>query len=40
MTSHIESEIERKTDYVGIMEEGQLNNFGESIDVIPNQRGQ
>jgi len=40
MTSHIESEMERKTDYVGIMEEGQLINFGESIDVVPNQRGQ
>lgn len=39
MTSHIESEIERKTDYVGIMKNGQLIDFGESIDVIPNQRG-
>ena len=39
MTSHIESEMERKTDYVGIMEKGQLIDFGESIDVIPNQRG-
>ena len=39
MTSHIESEMERKTDYVGIMKNGQLIDFGESIDVIPNQRG-
>lgn len=39
MTSHIESEMERKTDYVGIIEDGRLTDFGESIDVIPNQRG-
>lgn len=39
MTSHIESEMERKTDYVGILENGQLIDFGESIDIIPNQRG-
>ena len=39
MTSHIESEMERKTDYVGIMEDGRLLHFGESIDVIPQQRG-
>lgn len=35
MTSHIEAETERKTDYVGIMERGRLLQFGESIDVIP-----
>lgn len=38
MTSHIESEMERKTDYVGILEQGRLLQFGESIDVIPQQR--
>lgn len=40
MTSHIESEMERKTDYVGILENGRLIRFGESIDVIPEQRGE
>lgn len=39
MTSHIESEMERKTDYVGILENGKLVRFGESIDVIPEQKG-
>ena len=39
MTSHIESEMERKTDYVGILEEGVMVNFGESLDIIPQQRG-
>ncbi len=34
MTSHIESEMERKTDYVGILEKGKLVAFGESVDVI------
>lgn len=34
MSSHISSEIETKTDYVGIMEKGQLVQFGESLDVI------
>lgn len=34
MTSHIASEMEKKTDYVGIMENGQLTKFGESIDII------
>jgi len=38
MTSHIESEMERKTDYVGILEQGKLIQFGESMDVIPRQR--
>jgi ABC-2 type transport system ATP-binding protein len=38
MTSHIESEMERKTDYVGILERGRLLQFGESIDVIPQWR--
>lgn len=39
MTSHIESEMERKTDYVGILEDGIMINFGESLDIIPQQRG-
>ena len=39
MTSHIESEMERKTDYVGILEEGVMVKFGESLDIIPQQRG-
>lgn len=33
MTSHIMSEIERKTDYVAIMENGQLGEFMESMDI-------
>ena len=32
MTSHIVSEIQRKTDYVGVMKEGKLITFTESID--------
>lgn len=39
MTSHIASEMERKTDYVGILENGRLVKFGESIDVISEQKG-
>lgn len=35
MTSHISSEIETKTDYVGVMEKGRLALFGESMDIIP-----
>ena len=35
MTSHIESEMEQKTDYVGILERGSLVRFGESMDIIP-----
>lgn len=31
MTSHIVSEIERKMDYVGIMEDGRMVSFSESI---------
>lgn len=34
MTSHIQSEIEQKTDFVGIMEQGRLIKFGESLDVL------
>lgn len=34
MTSHIESEMEKKVDYLGIMENGKLTDFGEASDVI------
>lgn len=34
MTSHIQDEIARKTDYVGIMENGKLIEFGESMEVM------
>lgn len=36
MTSHISSEIETRTDFVGVMENGGLVMFGESLDIIPN----
>ena len=38
MISHIESEVERKTDYVGIITEGKMVRFGPSMDIIPEQR--
>lgn len=38
MTSHISSEIETRTDFVGVMENGGLVMFGESLDIIPNLR--
>lgn len=34
MTSHIQTEIGQKMDYVGIMEAGRLIQFGESIEII------
>lgn len=34
MTSHIESEMEQKMDYLGILEGGKLIKFGESLDVL------
>lgn len=34
MTSHIESEMKQKTDFVGIIKEGKLVEFGESLDII------
>ncbi|MBQ7776828.1 MAG: ABC transporter ATP-binding protein [Lachnospiraceae bacterium] len=34
MTSHIMSEIEQKTDFVGILKDGRLVQFGESLDVM------
>lgn len=37
MTSHIMSEVEMKTDYVGIMENGQLVEFAESFDIRSRQ---
>lgn len=38
MSSHIASEMERKADYVCILENGKMVNFGESIEVLPEQR--
>lgn len=35
ITSHIPSEIERKTDFVGVMKNGSLVAFGENLDIIP-----
>ena len=35
MTSHIQDEIQRKMDYVGIMEDGKLIEFGETLDIFP-----
>ena len=34
MTSHIQDEIQRKMDFVGIMEDGKLVEFGETLDVF------
>ena len=34
MTSHIESEMGQKMDYMGILENGKLVKFGESLDVL------
>ena len=34
MTSHIESEMEQKMDYLGILDNGKLVKFGESLDVL------
>ena len=34
MTSHIQDEIQRKMDFVGIMEDGKLIEFGEALDVF------
>ena len=35
MTSHIQDEIQRKMDFVGIMEDGKLIEFGETLDIFP-----
>ncbi len=40
MTSHIESEVSRKTDYVGIMEGGRMIKYGESLDVTALEKGE
>ena len=34
MTSHIQDEIQRKMDFVGIMEDGELVQFGETLDMF------
>lgn len=34
MTSHIQDEIQRKMDFVGVMENGRLTEFGETLDVF------
>lgn len=34
MTSHIQDEISRKTDFVGIMEKGKMIKFGESLEIL------
>ena len=34
MTSHIQDEIHRKMDYVGIMEDGKLVQFGDTLSVF------
>ena len=35
MTSHIQDEIQRKMDFVGVMEDGKLVQFGETLDIFP-----
>lgn len=34
MTSHIQDEIQRKMDFVGVMDGGRLVEFGETLDVF------
>jgi len=34
MTSHIQDEIHRKMNYVGIMEDGRLVKFGDTLSVF------
>lgn len=34
MTSHIQDEIQRKMDFVGVMEDGKLVKFGETLDIF------
>lgn len=34
MTTHIQTELQQKTDFVGIMEQGKLIQFGESLDLM------
>ncbi len=40
MTSHIETELEQKTDYVGILERGKLVKCGETLDIIQEYKGE
>lgn len=34
MTSHIQDEIQRKMDFVGVMEDGKLVQFGDTIEIF------
>ena len=34
MTSHIESEMKKQMDYIGILEQGKMTYFGENKDEI------
>ncbi len=36
MTTHIATEMKTKTDFLGILENGRLISFGESIDLVEN----
>ena len=38
MTSHIETEMKQKTDYLGIMKAGKLVEFGESMEVLEDRQ--
>lgn len=38
MTSHIQDEISRKTDFVGIMKKGRMVSFGESFEQMERQK--
>ncbi|MBQ9119008.1 MAG: ABC transporter ATP-binding protein [Lachnospiraceae bacterium] len=40
MTSHVPEEIERKMDYVGVLKDGKLVSFGESLDVMRGGTGE
>lgn len=38
MTSHIQDEIQRKMDFVGVMDGGKLIEFGETLDVFAEEK--
>ncbi|MCM1499894.1 MAG: ABC transporter ATP-binding protein [Clostridium sp.] len=38
MTNHVMSEVEMKTDYVGVMRDGRLAEFTESLDIALKQK--
>ena len=38
ITSQIENEMEKKVDYLGVIANGRLVDFGEAIDVVPRIR--